>query len=400
MSRRVGLWLIGAHGGVATSVAIGLAALQRQLTDSCGLVSELPIFEDLNLIDWHNMVVGGHDIRQTDSLTEATKLASGMAAAIQPGLVDQCTDFLNELDQRIKPGILLNCGTTIEQLSHEARVQQVNSGRHAVQLIQDDLRAFADDQQCDSVVVINLASTEPIPDELQVPENWSDAERLLDQPDCPLPASTIYAIAALELGFGYVNFTPSLGSNLPALDQLAVERKTVHAGCDGKTGETFLKSVLAPAFARRNLQIMSWVGHNIFGNMDGQVLQDPINKKTKVDSKDHLLGQMLGYHPQSHISIEYIRSLGDWKTAWDHIHFKGFLGTPMVLQFTWQGCDSILAAPLVLDLCRFTEMAQQRGDVGMLVFLSSFFKSPMGTRENDFIEQFQLLTDWATRMSM
>ena len=169
MSRRVGLWLIGAHGGVATSVAIGLAALQRQLTDSCGLVSELPIFEELNLIDWHNMVVGGHDIRQTDSLTEAKKLASGMAAAIQPGLVDQCTDFLNELDQRIKPGVLLNCGSTIEQLSHEARVQQVNSGRHAVQLIQDDLRAFADDHQCDSVVVINLASTEPIPDELQVP---------------------------------------------------------------------------------------------------------------------------------------------------------------------------------------------------------------------------------------
>ena len=397
MSRRVGLWLIGAHGGVATSVAVGLASLQRGLTDQCGLVSELPIFEDLNLVDWENIVVGGHDIRQTDSLTEARQLAGGTAAAIPEKTVEQCADFLNEFDKRIKPGVLFHCGPTIEKLSHEARICRVDSGRQAVQQIQSDLQAFANDQECDSVIVINLASTEPMPSELSAPDNWSEAETLLDQSTCPYPASTIYAIAALDLGFGYVNFTPSLGSCLPALDQLARERKTVHIGRDGKTGETFLKSVLAPAFARRNLQIMSWVGHNIFGNMDGQVLDDPVNKKTKVDSKDQLLGQMLGYDPQTHISIEYIRSLGDWKTAWDHIHFKGFLGTPMILQFTWQGCDSILAAPLVIDLCRFTEMALRRGETGMLVFLASFFKSPMGTQENDFMEQFQMLTDWAAQ---
>ena len=396
MSRRVGLWLIGAHGGVATSVVVGLAALQRQGTESCGLVSELPIFEDLNLIDWKNMVVGGHDIRQTDSLSEAKKLASGMMAAIRPDLVEQCSEFLSEYDKRIKPGIMLNCGTTIEQLSHESFVRQVDNGRQAVQQIQQDLKNFANQEECDSVIVINVASTEPLPVDLQVPEDWSDAEQLLDSPDSALPASSLYAIAALELGFGYVNFTPSLGSNLPALEQLAVQNKTVNAGCDGKTGETFLKSVLAPAFARRNLQIMSWVGHNIFGNMDGLVLDDPDNKKTKVDSKDKLLGQMLGYQPDTHTSIEYIASLGDWKTAWDHVHFQGFLGTPMVLQFTWQGCDSILAAPLVLDLCRFSEMALRRGEVGTLTFLSSFFKSPIGTHENDFVEQFQLLTDWAT----
>ena len=165
-------------------------------------------------------------------------------------------------------------------------------------------------------------------------------------------------------------------------------------GHDGKTGETFLKSVLAPAFANRNLEIMSWVGHNIFGNMDGKVLDDPINKQTKVTSKDRLLGQILGYDPQTHISIEYIKSLGDWKTAWDHIHFRGFLGTPMIMTFTWQGCDSILAAPLVLDLFRFTELAARNGETGLLTFLSSFFKSPLGTNENDFSKQFDLLTQW------
>ena len=168
-----------------------------------------------------------------------------------------------------------------------------------------------------------------------------------------------------------------------------------HAGQDGKTGETLLKSALGPVFAQRNLQVMSWVGHNIFGNMDGQILDDPTNKETKVASKDNMLSQMLGYQPQSHISIEYIRSLGDWKTAWDHIHFQGFLGTPMVLQFTWQGCDSILAAPLVLDLFRFTEHAQRKGESGDLKPLAFFFKSPIGCNEHDLTRQFDALKKWA-----
>ena len=176
---------------------------------------------------------------------------------------------------------------------------------------------------------------------------------------------------------------------------MAELRETCHAGHDGKTGETLLKSVLAPMFLQRNLEVMSWVGHNIFGNMDGQVLDDPINKETKVVSKDKLLGTILGYSPQTHVSIEYIKSLGDWKTAWDHIHFKGFLGTPMKLMFTWQGCDSLLAAPLVLDLVRFTDCAQARGDRGLLKFLASFFKSPHGVKSQDFGRQFQMLLDWA-----
>ena len=168
-------------------------------------------------------------------------------------------------------------------------------------------------------------------------------------------------------------------------------------GHDGKTGETLMKSVLAPMFAARNLPVMSWVGHNIFGNMDGKVLDDPANKRTKVRSKDRLLHQILGYSPQTLVSIEYIESLGDWKTAWDHIHFKGFLGTPMVLTFTWQGCDSLLAAPLVIDLARLVEFAARRGETGLLTFLSSFFKSPLGTTEHNFVRQFQALEQWVDR---
>ena len=160
-----------------------------------------------------------------------------------------------------------------------------------------------------------------------------------------LPASALYAWAALDLGLPYINFTPSLGVSVPALEELAHQRNAVFGGKDGKTGETLLKTVLAPMFVHRNWRILSWVGHNIFGNRDGLVLNDPQNKASKIGTKDKVIAQIAGYKPQTHVSIEYIESLDDWKTAWDHIHFQGFLGVKMSMQFTWQGCDSILAAP-------------------------------------------------------
>ena len=177
----------------------------------------------------------------------------------------------------------------------------------------------------------------------------------------------------------FVNFTPSIGASPAAIDDLAQQRKVCHAGQDGKTGETLMKTVLAPMFAHRNLEVMSWVGHNIFGNLDSRVLDNPANRASKMETKDQVLQGVLGYDPQTLVTIESIESLGDWKTAWDHIHFRGFLGTPMTLQFTWQGADSALAAPLVLDLVRLVERSSRAGEIGALSHLASFFKSPLGT---------------------
>ena len=393
MSKRVGLWLVGAHGGVSTTVAVGLAALKLKLVDDCGLVSQLDQFKGLGLIDWADIVLGGHEIRKTDSLTEAFQLA-GMTPAINRELVIKCEGELTAFDKNVRPGVLYNVGETIRKLSDDGFVDEDSTARAAVTRIQKDLEEFVANHSLDQLIVLNLASTEPPINPESLPQTWAELESTLSSAECPLPASSLYAIASLERGWPFINFTPSLGSCPKAIDELAIAKGTCHMGHDGKTGETFLKSVLAPAFANRNLEIMSWVGHNIFGNMDGKVLDDPINKQTKVTSKDRLLGQILGYDPQTHISIEYIKSLGDWKTAWDHIHFRGFLGTPMIMTFTWQGCDSILAAPLVLDLFRFTELAARNGETGLLTFLSSFFKSPLGTNENDFSKQFDLLTQW------
>jgi myo-inositol-1-phosphate synthase len=156
-----------------------------------------------------------------------------------------------------------------------------------------------------------------------------------------------------------------------------------------------VKTVLAPMFAKRNLRLLSWVGHNILGNLDGRVLSDPRNKESKVRSKDQVIGEIVGYPLQTLTSIEYVESLDDWKTAWDHVHFQGFLGVRMSLQFTWQGSDSALAAPLVIDLARLTLLAQRRGEVGALKHLACFFKSPMGVEEHDFFRQFELLEAYA-----
>ncbi len=386
--------MIGARGGVASVVSTGLAALQQGQVESVGLVSELPEFAGLQLVGWDSIVVGGHEIRDR-SLVDEVRQFQQSSRAFAPELIDQVAAALETVDTRIRPGIVAQAGPAILALADPAIANDRGTARDKIRQLQSDLREFVDQHDLQRVVVINVASTEP-PWECGAQfATWGQLEPALDQADCPLPSSCLYAIAALDLGHAYVNFTPSPGCSCPAVQQLADARRAAHAGRDGKTGETLIKSVLAPAFAMRHLKVMSWVGHNIFGNLDGQVLDDPANKQSKVASKDQLLGQILGYQPQSHISIEYIRSLGDWKTAWDHVHFQGFLGTPMVMQFTWQGCDSILAAPLVLDLLRFAERAQRAGQYGNLDWLACFFKSPAGTAEHNLTLQYQRLRQWA-----
>jgi myo-inositol-1-phosphate synthase len=393
---RIGIWFIGARGGVAATATLGLLALQKKLTDSVGLVSELPQFAPLDLAAWDSFVVGGHEVRDS-TLEESVDRLHRESRVFTAGLIDGCRTELAAVDGRIRNGSYLGCGEAIAELAGKSP-RHDESPWEAVRRLQADLKDFQTTSGATRVIVVNLASTEPPTDHSQLPSRWDNLSSMLENGAAStLPASSLYAIAALNLGMAYINFTPSVGASLPAIFELAELRKTCHAGQDGKTGETLLKSVLAPMFAARHLEVLSWVGHNIFGNMDGQILDNPANKAAKIQGKDQLVGRILGYDPQTLVSIEYIRSLGDWKTAWDHIHFRGFLGTAMTLQFTWQGCDSLLAAPLVLDLVRFVELSQRRGEVGVLAHLGSFFKRPLGLDEDAFTGQFALLEEWAAR---
>jgi myo-inositol-1-phosphate synthase len=393
--RKVGVWLVGAWGGVATTVVVGLCALRKGLTETNGLVSALPPFAALDLVGWDELVIGGHEIRETTFAAEAQVLLEKshvFSAATLSSIASQLAKF----DKNVRPGTLVNVGSKIDSLAGPAAAKtRKETAAQAVNRLAKDISEFKTREKLERVIVVNVSSTEPPPpDEIRT-WGWAEIQRSLQAKGAsPIPASTLYAIAALQAGCPFVNFTPSIGSDLPGLYEYALAQQVVHAGRDGKTGETLMKAVLAPMFAARNLKVMSWVGHNIFGNLDGKVLDDPVNKANKVKSKDHLLTEILGYKPQSLVSIEYIESLGDWKTAWDHIHFQGFLGTPMVLQFIWQGCDSLLAAPLVIDLIRLTEREARRGKAGVMSHLASFFKSPMGSDEPTFAYQFQQLMHW------
>jgi myo-inositol-1-phosphate synthase len=318
---------------------------------------------------------------------------------VSPEVFEQCREELEQIDRRIRPGTIRNVGPTISALADwDVPDERQATSRQIVERLRREMAEFAESEGLEHLIAVNVSSTEPnVAAADSLPKTWPELEKLLDDPNCPLPASSLYAIAALGAGYSYLNFTPSLGSSPAAIDDLAIRQNSRHYGCDGKTGETLMKSVLAPMFARRNLPVMSWVGHNIFGNMDGQVLNDPANKHSKVASKDHLIREILGYKPSTVVSIEYVPDMGDWKTAWDHIHFQGFLGVPMTLQFTWQGCDSVLAAPLLLDMVRFADVARRRGETGKMTFLASFFKSPYGVTEHNFERQYRWLEEWAEK---
>lgn len=388
---RVGLWLIGACGGVGSTTALGLAALARGLTSNTGLVTALPRFESLGLDEPASFTVGGHDIRKA-SLLSAVKELHCRSNVFDQRVIDACAPDLDAWSANVRPGVVYRPDPTIAAMADRADTVAAATPKAAIDQIQRDLKAFVASAKLDQLVVVNAASTEPPFEPGEEHQSLQKLQAALERPGlAPLPTSSLYAYAAIDAGFPYVNLTPSRGATLPAFEELAAKRKIPLAGQDLKTGETLLKSVLAPMFARRNLKVLSWVGHNILGNRDGLVLNDPNNKASKVKSKDHLLGELLGYKPQSHVSIEYIESLDDWKTAWDHIHFEGFLGTKMTLQFTWQGCDSLLAAPLVLDIARLALLAQRRGESGVMTHLACFFKSPVGVDQHDFHKQFDML---------
>ena len=406
-TEKTGLWFIGARGGVASTAILGLSALQSGKTDATGLVTENADFQNTaDFPAWSEFVVGGCEIR-SGSIYDSVSSLGGIRPAIRPDLIQSCKRDLSAIDSKLVPGTIRGCGARISSLA-DLNLPEESTAAETVSRLERQMTDFVEQNRLSYLIVVNVSSTEPVNATMQeiLEKGANDRKKLSSLWDkalnkkCPqssqssLPASSLYGYATMKNGWTYINFTPSSGIPVPFGDLWSEQYGSSYVGFDGKTGETLMKSVLAPMFRNRNFNVMSWVGHNIFGNLDAVVLDDPTNKAAKVASKDRLLGEILGYRPQTLVTIENINSLGDWKTAWDHIHFQGFLGTPMALQFTWEGCDSILAAPLTLDLSRLALTAYRRGQKGRLDFLSSFFKSPQGATTHDFAKQYLALYDW------
>ncbi|HEU5472436.1 MAG TPA: inositol-3-phosphate synthase [Actinophytocola sp.] len=381
MAGRTGVWLVGARGSLAVTAIAGAAAVRAGLVEPIGLVGETPALAAAGLPPLSDLVFGGHDVADTPLTKRAERLvAAGVLPAALPAAV---AADLAAAEAEIRPGAHRDDGHpqagTVERLCA-------------------DLVAFRTRNELDRVVVINVSSTEPVT--APRPEHADRAaldKGLLSTTDL-LPASSLYAYAAFTAGCPFVDFTPSTGARLPALHALALRERLPYAGSDGKTGETLVKSALAPMFAARALRVLSWSGTNLLGGGDGATLADPRAAASKTAAKQRGLGEMLGYPVDGQTHIDYVADLGDWKTAWDHVTFAGFLGVRMSLQFTWQGCDSALAAPLVLDLARLTARAHRAGLVGPLGALAFFFKDPVGSTEHRIASQYDQLCAWAAAL--
>jgi myo-inositol-1-phosphate synthase len=377
-TERTGLWLVGAGGSVAATVATGLAAMRAGVTQTTGLVTEQPALQAAGLVDATEIVTGGHDISTVSLAKRAEDLAA--AGVIPHGLPQFVAHDLDLASTRVRPGYVVGAepqGAAVDRLA-------------------EDLREFATREGLTRVVVVNVSSTEaPV-----VPHPAHRTREALDQAwargESPLPPSSVYAAAAFTAGCAFVDFTPSAGARLPVIEAMALEAGMPWGGSDGKTGETLLKSVLAPMFAMRSLDVRSWAGTNLLGGGDGATLASADARRSKIDSKAAGLEALLGHAVEGPLHIDHVADLGDWKTAWDHVTFAGFLGTRMTLQFTWQGCDSALAAPLVIDLARLVDLAMRRGESGPLPALGFFFKDPVGSDEHALAPQHDLLVRWAT----
>jgi myo-inositol-1-phosphate synthase len=354
----VGVWLFGARGSVAVTAMAGASAVRAGIAGPAGCVTALTPFDGANLPGFAELVFGGHDIVETPvgkrvgALADDGVLPAAVVRAIQADL--------DAVERSIRPA--------------------PRTGTQAVQasVIVEDILAWKRRHRLDHAVAINVASTEPAGSPHPAHTDLDRLEQALAGRETALSPSSLHAYAAMRAGCSFVDFTPSAGAALPALDQLAARERVPYAGRDGKTGETLLRSVLAPMFATRNLPVHSWSGANLLGGSDGASLAHADVNAAKVASKSRVLREILRHQPEGHTRIDFVPDLGEFKTAWDLVTFSGFLGTRMRLEFTWHGCDSALAAPLVLDLARLTTAAHRVGRTGCLSELAFFFKDPLG----------------------
>ncbi|WP_406090187.1 inositol-3-phosphate synthase [Streptomyces sp. NBC_01013] len=362
---RTGVWFIGARGSVATTATAGCAAVAAGLHPAAGMVTETAPFAGSGLPPVTSLVFGGHDTLDCPLPKRAEALAAG--GVLPHGLPSAVRSELASADAEIRIGGPLPGDTRTDE--------------ELITAFAADLTDFGRRGGLARTVVVNVSSTEPAP--------AADATRL--------PPSSLYAAAALRAGCPYVNFTPSTGLRAPALQDAVAASGLPHAGRDGKTGQTLLRSVLAPMFVQRALPVRAWSGTNLLGGGDGAALADPAAAAAKNAGKERVLADTLGSAPEGEVHIDDVPALGDWKTAWDHIAFDGFLGARMVLQTTWQGCDSALAAPLVLDLARLLARAHEVGLTGPRPELGFYFKDPDGGPAA-LSEQYLALLTFAERL--
>lgn len=395
--------LIPGLGAVATTVIAGVEAVKKGLSQPIGSLTQTgsirlgkrtenrsPKIKDfVPLADLNDIVFGGWDVYEDNVYEAAVKagvLDPYLLKAIQPQL-----ETLVPMKAAFDKNYVKNLDGT--------NIKEYDTKYNLALAVMDDIEQFKAKNNCDRIVMVWCGSTEIFHEASDIHDSLAKFEQALKDNDSRIAPSMIYAYAALKLGVPYCNGAPNLTCDIPALVELSKETDTPIGGKDFKTGQTLMKTILAPGLHARALGVQGWFSTNILGNRDGWVLDDPDNFKTKEVSKlgvledifrpdlnPELYGEL--YHK---IRINYYPPRGDNKESWDNIDIFGWLGYPMQIKINFLCRDSILAAPIVLDLALFVDLAKRAGMSGIQEWLSFYFKSPQtapGLRpEHDIFKQ-------------
>jgi myo-inositol-1-phosphate synthase len=384
---KLGVLLVG-MGAVSTTTMAGVLAVRRGLAQPIGSLTQMgtirlgkrpegrsPLIRDfVPLAPLDDIVFGAWDIFE-ENCYEAAKTAG----VLEDSLLGQIRPEL----EAIKPMPAVFDRRYVKRLDGPNVKKGKNKRDLADQLV-EDMRRFKRDNGCDRLVMVWCGSTEVYLTETPVHASLAAFEAGLEASDDNIPSSMIYAYAAIKEGIPYANAAPNLSADVPALLELAAKTRSPITGKDLKTGQTLIKTIIAPGLKARLLGVEGWYSTNILGNRDGEVLDDPESFKTKEESKKSVLDYILqpNVYPELYkdlchvVRINYYPPRGDNKEGWDNIDIFGWLNYKMQLKVNFLCRDSILAAPIVLDVALFLDLAKRAGMAGIQEWLSFYFKSP------------------------
>jgi myo-inositol-1-phosphate synthase len=385
---KLGILLVGL-GAVSTTTIAGVLAVRKGLANPIGSLTQMgtirlgkrtegrspKINETVPLVDLDNIVFGGWDIFEENSYQ-----AARTAGVLEPSLLDQIRPEL----EAITPMTAVFDQRYVKRLDGP-NVKKGKNKRDLAEQLRADIRAFKKDNNLDRLVMVWCGSTEVFMKESAAHQSVDAFEKALEANDPSIPSSMVYTYAALMEDVPFANGAPNLSVDVPAMMSLAQQKRLPICGKDFKTGQTWIKTVIAPGIKARLLGVEGWYSTNILGNRDGEVLDDPESFKTKEESKKSVLDYILqphlypGLYEDLHhvVRINYYPPRGDNKEGWDNIDLVGWLGYKMQLKINFLCRDSILAAPIVLDLALFLDLAKRAGMSGIQEWLSFYFKSPM-----------------------
>ncbi len=385
---KLGVLLVGL-GAVSTTFIAGVIAIRKGIAKPIGSLTQMGhirlgkrtegrsplINEVVPLASLDDLVFGGWDIFAEDCYS-----AAKTAGVLEPALLEQVRPEL----EKIRPWPAVFDQHYVKRLQGP-NVKKGKTKRDLAEQVMADIQKFKKDNDLDRVVMIWAGSTEIYMTESEVHQSMASFERGLEANDEAIPPSMVYAYAAIREGIPYANAAPNLSADIPALVELAARTKSPLAGKDMKTGQTLIKTIIAPGLKARLLGVKGWYSTNILGNRDGEVLDDPESFKTKEESKKSALDYIFQPHlyPDLYkdlchvVRINYYPPRGDNKEGWDNIDLVGWLGYPMQLKINFLCRDSILAAPIVLDVALFLDLAKRAGMSGIQEWLSFYFKAPV-----------------------